>query len=203
MLGLYNASQAVKTEQANSNRTRRIVLVGFMGAGKSTVGPILAHRLGWKFVDGDHYLQAKTGKTIPDLFSQRGEPEFRRLEAEAVAELHQETELVLALGGGAIETESTRFLLGQSDDTRLVFLKASLNILIDRCERQEGAVLRPLLQQRETLGDRFASRLRHYEQAHITVVTENLSPNTVVDRILEQLHEDSNSISLIPRVIAT
>ncbi len=181
----------------------RIVLIGFMGAGKSTVGPLLARRLKWRFIDADHYLQEKTGSSIPDLFSNLGEAEFRRLEAEAFAELHHERDLVLALGGGAIETESTRSLLAESEDTHVVFLKASLDTLMKRCEEQPNAVVRPLLKQRETLSHRFQSRLRHYEQAHTTVITEGLDPHEVAQLILDQLAESLPSIDLIPRVIAT
>src|SRR5271170_3656293 len=96
---------------------RRIVLVGFMGAGKSTTGPILAERLGWRFIDTDHYLQAKTGCSISEMFLEQGEAAFRQLEAEVFAELHRDDELVIALGGGAVETESTRSLLEQASET--------------------------------------------------------------------------------------
>jgi len=168
----------------------RIVLIGFMGAGKSTVGPILAERLGWRFIDADHYLQNRNGTTIGDLFSTHGEAAFRRMEAEVFAELHRERDLVLALGGGAIESESTRFLLRQSNDTCVVFLNAPLEILIDRCEKQIGAAIRPVLRQRDALSQRFHSRLPHYEQAHVTVDTEDLHPDNVVDRILRQLVEN-------------
>jgi shikimate kinase len=161
-----------------------------MGAGKSTIGPLLANRLSWRFIDADHYLQEKTGATIPELFSRLGEAEFRRLEAEAFTELHRETELVLALGGGAVETESTRALLANAENTHVVFLKASFDTLIERCERQTAAVARPLLQQRGNLSHRFHARLRYYEQAHTTITTEGLDPHAVVDRILNVLVDD-------------
>jgi shikimate kinase len=173
-----------------------------MGAGKSTIGPILASRLGWRFIDADHYLQEKAGATVPELFSRFGEAEFRRLEAEAFVELHRQTELVLALGGGAVETESTRALLASSEDSHVIFLKASFATLIERCERQPDALARPLLQQRATLNDRFQSRLRHYEQAHTTIATEGLDPDTVVQRILDVLVDDLDYKQLIPKAIS-
>src|SRR5271155_1436684 len=142
---------AMQSDHAIPQAPLRIVLIGFMGAGKSTAGPILAERLGWRFIDADIYLQNRKGSTIADLFSNHGETAFRRMEAEVFSELHGERDLVLALGGGAIESESTRFLLRQSNDTCVVFLNAPLEILIDRCEKQIGAAIRPVLRQRDAL----------------------------------------------------
>jgi shikimate kinase len=190
-------------ETPTSIRAARIVLIGFMGAGKSTVGPIVAGRLGWRFVDADQYLKEKTGASIAGLFSSLGEAGFRSLEAEAFDELHQQQALVLALGGGAMETESIRSALSHSKDSHVVFLKASFDTLLERCDRQSASVVRPLLQQRETLIDRFQSRLRHYEQAHATVVTEGLDPDAVADRILSGLATDPPLSQSIPKVIAT
>lgn len=181
--------------------------MGFMGAGKSTVGPLLADRLGWRFVDADHYLQAKSGSTIPEIFSTHGEGAFRRMEAEAIRELHCHREIVLALGGGALEAESTRNLLYGFADTCVVFLKASLEVMIGRCENQRNVALRPILQQRETLVDRFQSRLVHYEKANITIVTDGIDPEAVAEDILVRLTmgdriENSKAASSKERAIA-
>lgn len=172
-----------------SHSPARIVLVGFMGAGKSTIGPLLAERLGWRFADSDHRIEEKTEARIAELFSSLGEPEFRRLEAEVVAELHRETELVLALGGGAMENGSTRSMIAEASDTCVVFLKAPLELLIERCESQPDAAVRPVLNQRNLLDQRFQSRQRHYESAHITVETHGESPERVVDSILGKIRE--------------
>ncbi|AXC15193.1 Shikimate kinase I [Acidisarcina polymorpha] len=167
----------------------RIVLVGFMGAGKSTAGPLLAERLGWEFMDADQCLARRTGQTIAELFEGQGEAGFREMEATIIAELHERQEVVLALGGGAIETDSTRRLLSESTGTCVVFLNAPLAVLIERCESQPGAAVRPILQQRETLSERFHSRLQHYERAHVTIDTHGLSPETVADRIMDRLRD--------------
>jgi shikimate kinase len=172
----------------------RIVLVGFMGAGKSTTGPILATRLGWRFIDADRHIEEKTGLTVADFFSSQGEAEFRRVEAEVVADLHREQELVLALGGGAIENESTRRLLSTSSDTCMIFLRAPLEVLMDRCARQSNGATRPLLSQRDMLARRFHSRQRHYETAHISVDTQGLPPLNVAELILERLQEGPFSL---------
>jgi shikimate kinase len=193
----------MRPEQSIPLAIERIVLVGFMGAGKSTTGPILAQRLGWRFVDADHQLQAQTQSTIADLFDRLGEPAFRQMETVVVARLLKQRDVVVSLGGGAIETGSTRSLLGQLSGTCVVFLKAPLEVLIDRCERQEDAALRPVLKQREALDERFRSRLPHYEKAHITVETEDLAPNAVVDRILQYILEYIKPKPFIQKAIAT
>src|ERR1700709_2552659 len=88
------------TTTALSFPLRRLVLTGFMGAGKSTVGRLLAARLGWEFLDLDAHLESRTGFTIPDLFSTHGEAHFRRLESTALASALGRSNIVLALGGG-------------------------------------------------------------------------------------------------------
>src|SRR5271169_2588511 len=82
---------------------KRLVLTGFMGAGKSTIGRLLADRLNWNFLDLDAHLEARTGSTIPQLFAEQGEARFRRLESTALASALARTNTVLALGGGTPE----------------------------------------------------------------------------------------------------
>jgi len=162
-------------------------MVGFMGAGKSTVGALLAEHVGWRFVDLDRYIEAKSGSTIARIFSELGEAAFRQMETDAISELHRHREIVLALGGGALEAETNRSLLFSDTGTYVVFLQANFDVLVERCERQSNAEPRPLLLQRDTLNERFRSRLWHYEQAHATVSTEGLSADLVVDEILTRL----------------
>src|SRR5215472_16135113 len=101
---------------------RRIVLTGFMGSGKSTVGPLLARRLDWRFVDADDVIVSETGIPITEYFARNGETSFREREHETIARLAVEDALVLALGGGAIETAATRELLLNAPGTLLVHL---------------------------------------------------------------------------------
>ena len=82
---------------------RRIVLTGFMGSGKSTVGPLVAARLGWRFLDVDDVIEAEAGVAIAEIFARHGEAHFRELERATIARLAADGALVLALGGGAIE----------------------------------------------------------------------------------------------------
>src|ERR1039458_10313852 len=92
-----------ETQTAPAAPSRRIVLTGFMGSGKTTVGPLVASRLGWSFVDVDDAIEAEAGTTIAELFARHGEQAFRERERAAIARLAAGDGLVLALGGGAIE----------------------------------------------------------------------------------------------------
>ncbi|HTZ90152.1 MAG TPA: shikimate kinase [Alloacidobacterium sp.] len=162
----------------------RIVLVGFMGAGKSTVGDLLARRLHWRFLDADRVLENRVQKPIADIFAEDGEAAFRKLEAEVVRELLHESHLVLAMGGGAIETAAIREALFRSPETCIVHLEAPLEIMISRCEQQPDAALRPLLRDRERLSQRLASRLPHYRNAHLAIQTASLTPEETSRQIL-------------------
>ncbi|HVW78657.1 MAG TPA: shikimate kinase [Alloacidobacterium sp.] len=165
----------------------RIVLVGFMGAGKSTIGALLAQQLQWNFLDADQVLESRLQMTIAQIFDQRGEKEFRRLESLLIHELAAQDRLVLALGGGAMETEATRELILQSPDTCVIFLKAPLEVMIARCEQQPGAAIRPVLNDRERLLQRFQSRLPHYERAHLVIETAQLTIQETSHQIVAAL----------------
>lgn len=166
---------------------RRVVLTGFMGAGKSTVGALLAEKLAWEFVDADAVIEARAGKTIAAIFVEQREPAFRALEAETIRDLSRRENLVLALGGGALETESTRTLWNQIGQTCVVFLDAPLEVLVERCLAQPGATERPVLADRDWLLRRFEARLPHYRAANITVTTKDLNPSQVADHIFDSI----------------
>ena len=168
--------------QQELQRVSRLILTGFMGAGKSTVGAILARDLGWRFLDLDQVIEANSHRTVAEIFRDDGEAEFRRRERQAVQQLSGEQEIVLALGGGTVEDESTRSLLIRSPGNCLVFLHAELPDLLARCT-VEGKV-RPLLAAPEALEARHSLRLPHYRAAHVTVTTTGLAPREVADRVL-------------------
>jgi shikimate kinase len=163
----------------------RLILTGFMGAGKSTVGAILASDLGWQFLDLDDVIEASSGLTVPEIFRDHGEANFRERERQALLKLNDQDKLVLALGGGAIESGPTRELLFETPGNCLVFLEAPLPELLARC-RVEGKV-RPLLAEPEALEERLDRRLPHYRNAHITVITTGLAPQQVADRVRAHL----------------
>jgi shikimate kinase len=196
---------------------RRVVLTGFMGAGKSTVGRILAARLHWPFIDVDSLITAEHGLTVAQIFAQDGEEHFRRLEAEATARVldplredpdHQYEHAVVALGGGAVETEAVRQLL--FDDalsvpaTVTIFLSAPISELLARChvsttnrngedEKADGLPVRPLLTAPESPEARLARRLPQYTRAHLTLDTAGIPPVVVVERILDWLSKPAGS----------
>lgn len=182
---------------SDSQLIRRIVLTGFMGAGKSTIGPLLAQRLKWEFVDSDRAIESRAGKKVAQIFAEDGEAFFRAIEADAIRDCCDRKNLVLALGGGAIETESTRNLLASLESTYVVFLDAPLDVLVERCLEQTNAEERPVLADREKLQRRFMSRLAHYRNAHITIATPDLSPAEVVDRILVEMQRSSSKPEIV------
>jgi shikimate kinase len=170
---------------------RRIVLTGFMGAGKSTIGALLAERLGWRFMDTDAFIEKHTGSTIAQIFAERGEEAFRLLETDAVRHCAGAERLILALGGGAVESGSTRNALARLDQACIVFLDAPLDVMVARCVAQPDSAERPVLADRERLAKRLEARLPHYRMAHLTVATAEMTPKAVTDSILQFLRDQS------------
>jgi shikimate kinase len=161
---------------------RRIVLTGFMGSGKSTVGPIVAGRLGWTFLDLDDVIEADAGIPIAGIFAQFGETYFRDLEHAAVVRLATQPSLVLALGGGAIERAETRQLLLGSSQTLLVHLQVELETTLARCAGTEA--FRPILADHANMASRYARRLPLYQTAHVSIPADALTPDQAADAIL-------------------
>lgn len=162
---------------------RRIVLTGFMGAGKSTVGRLLARQLDWEFLDLDALLESRTDSTIPELFSRHGEAHFRRLESVALASALGRTCTVLALGGGTPEILTNRLLLEQTPGTFTIFLDASFETLFDRCVLQ--GIARPVLADIDQARTRFSGRQPGYRRlAQLTLSTEALTSEETAATLL-------------------
>jgi shikimate kinase len=174
-------SEENKTDGRAWSPPKRIALTGFMGSGKSTVGPLLARRLGWRFVDADDVIAAEAGSTIPEIFAREGEAAFRERERATIARLAGEDALVLALGGGAIEDAATRSLLGNAPQTLLVHLEVELATTLERCRGTEH--LRPILADQENLASRYQRRLPLYRTARVSVAVDTLTPEQVVEAI--------------------
>jgi len=164
--------------------TPRVVLVGSMGAGKTTVGELLASRWGVDFRDTDHDVEATAGKPVSDIFVEDGEAAFRALERDAVATALSSHDGVLALGGGAVLDESTRALLASHV---VVFLQVGL---ADAASRVGLGVSRPLLlgNVRARVKQLLDERTPIYESvATVRVATDGRSPDEVADAVVEAL----------------
>lgn len=182
-------------------RLERLVLTGFMGAGKSTIGRQLAGRLGWEFVDLDTLIESRVGLSVPAIFSEHGESQFRKLESQALAAALGRHHVVLALGGGAPEVLTNRLLIEQTPATATIFLDAPFPVLFDRCmlqalnapaasphSRIQPAELRPLLSDPAAAEARFLARRPVYRRlARLVVDTSALSTSGTVEAILSAL----------------
>ena len=158
-----------------------IVLVGFMGAGKTTVGHLLAARLGLPFVDSDQVIEQQAGRPVRQIFAQDGEPAFRALEHRVITGLLDGPVLVLALGGGAPEHPRTRERLATA---QVVYLQVGYDQAIVRVG---GDAERPLLS-RPDLAATYQRRLPLYaEIATLTVSTDGRHPELISQDILARL----------------
>ena len=166
--------------------TRSIVLVGMMGAGKSTIGRRLAARLRLPFVDADTEIEAAAGMSIPDIFETHGEPHFRDGEARVIARLLDGGPAVLATGGGAFMREETRNRI--RDKAVSIWLKADADIIMQRVKRRAD---RPLLQTADpaaTVERLIEEREPVYRHADLTIWSRDVPHEKIVDECIEALH---------------
>jgi shikimate kinase len=158
---------------------RSIVLVGMMGAGKSSIGRRLAARLRIAFIDADTEIETAAGMTITEIFARHGEPYFRAGEARVIARLLGSGPQVLATGGGAVVDPQTRALIVQKAIS--IWLKADLDVLMRRTKRRSD---RPLAEQIKTL---LPQREPLYAQANLTVQSRDEPHDAVVDDMIAGL----------------
>ena len=170
-----------------SEGVRALALVGFMGAGKTTVGRELAGILGWAFQDLDDLIQAREGKTIEQIFQQSGESHFRELESqllrETLAQIHSSA-TILGLGGGAFMNANNRRVLAESR-VPTVFLDGSADELFDRCD---PTVVRPLRRDREQFRQLYESRREHYAKADFVVTTQQKDAPSIAQEIISKVN---------------
>ncbi|MGA0003163.1 MAG: shikimate kinase [Candidatus Nanopelagicales bacterium] len=161
-----------------------IVLVGVPGAGKTTVGKLLAKKLGIDFFDSDQVIESRAGKSVADIFTQDGEPAFRKLEHDVIVELLDSSNAVVALGGGSLGNDETR---ARVKGATAVWLVAGLAQAVDRVGMNRN---RPLLlgNVRGQLADLMAAREPLYKEvAAVAVDTSKLIPSEVVAEIVSEL----------------
>lgn len=164
-------------------RPARIALVGFMGSGKTTVGRLLARRIDYEFADADDAIASRAQASVSAIFKERGEAAFRHLEQEAIRELLQGTDLVIATGGGAFAEAAC------AEELRARAFTVHLDCEFEEARRRalaEGG--RPLLERAERdVASLYAERKGKYSLAHASVDTTRRSPDQVVDAVLHLL----------------
>jgi shikimate kinase len=166
--------------------TRSIVLVGMMGAGKSTIGRRLSARLRLPFLDADGEIEAAAGMSIPDIFETHGEPHFRDGEARVIARLLDGGPAVLATGGGAFMREDTRGRIRAKAVS--IWLKADADIIMKRVKRRAD---RPLLQTADpaaTVGRLIEEREPVYQGADLTIWSRDVPHDKIVEECIDALH---------------
>lgn len=162
-----------------------IVLVGLMGAGKTTVGRRLAEKLGLVFVDADHEIEIAAGLTIPEIFAKHGETYFRDGERKVIARLLENGAQVLATGGGAYMNADTRSAIRSHGIS--IWLRADFDLLMRRVRRRSN---RPLLQNDDPEGvmrKLIAERYPVYAEADITVDSRDVAHTSIVNTIIKTL----------------
>ena len=165
---------------------RNIILVGFMASGKTSVGRALAERTGWTLVDADDVIVARAGKPIHRIFSEDGEPTFRELESQVIADLCAGERQVIASGGGAFVSERNRDVMLRGG--RVFFLSASPAVILRRVQEEDAdGPIRPLLavdNPEARIAELLAQRTPAYAQAHHIVDTDALTAAGVAEHII-------------------
>jgi shikimate kinase len=162
-----------------------IVLVGMMGAGKSSIGRRLAARLGIPFSDADAEIEQAAGMSIADIFEAHGEPSFRSGEARVIARLLEHGPQVLATGGGAFMNPQTRASIHRKGIS--VWLKAEIDVLARRLRRRSDRPLLKTADPMKTLTNLLAERDPVYGEANVVVVSRDVSHEVIVEEIVTAL----------------
>lgn len=173
---------------------RSLILVGLMGAGKSTIGKRVAQMLGVPFIDADTEIETVSRMTIPELFERYGEPEFRDLERRVIRRILRTGPKVLATGGGAFMNELTRKAISRAGIS--VWLKADLDVLMERVSRKSNRPLLKTANPRATMQDLMDKRYPIYALADITVISRDEKKEVMAGEVVDAL------AAMIPAEIA-
>ena len=166
-----------------------------MGAGKSTVGPILANTLGWNYFDLDKVIEEKLGKKIKTVFEENGEPFFRQVESEVLKELSNSNNVIISLGGGTIVNPNNLNIIKSTG--KIIYLKASIdsiykrvafkrdrpNLIIDGEEFSKERLI-------QKINNLYNAREKYYNQADITINTDNISIGVTVDKLAKIINDE-------------
>lgn len=175
------------------HRNRRIYLTGFMGSGKSTIGPILANVLGYEFVDLDSAVGAREGKTVREIFRDHGESYFRQKERETVTELSLRDGLIVSLGGGTLSDQEALAIVTTTGI--LVYLKVPVEEIVRRLRNKTD---RPMVlgpdgerlneeELRQRILHLLAEREPLYAHADLTILADQMRLGLTVDRLVKEL----------------
>ena len=176
----------------NGDMPERVLLVGFMASGKSSVGKELASRLGWDFEDFDTAIKARAGKSVSQIFSEDGEAEFRRLESDVAEELLSRRNTVVASGGGWPAQPGSWKMV--TEDTMSVWLQVSPAVAVRRAAEEGGT--RPLLDGEDVLDRATAlllAREASYRRARYTLDSEQCGPLELADEIMKLMTEQGKT----------
>lgn len=160
---------------------KTIVLTGMMGSGKTTTAKLLAQKLNLETADIDIFIEQKENLTVSEIFTQKGEEYFRRLEQQTIFTITNLQNQVISLGGGAFENPKTREFLLQN--TTVIYLETSTEKILERIKNNTS---RPLLcgnMTKEKISEIIEKRKQNYNSAHLKINTDNKTPNTVVEEI--------------------
>ena len=172
-----------------------VYLAGFMGAGKSTVGPILANTLGWNYYDLDKVIEERLGKKIKTIFEENGETFFRQIEGEVLKELSHNNNVIISLGGGTIVNQNNLNIIKNTG--KIIYLKASIdsiykrvafkrdrpNLIIDGEEFSKEKLI-------QKINNLFNAREKYYNQADLTIDTDNISIGVTVDKLAKIINDE-------------
>lgn len=197
-MGWWSGSCRDATDAWSETLQKNIALIGFMAVGKSAIGRTLAKKLRRRFVDLDRVIERAEGSKVREIFEHKGEAYFRQLEKQALADVLEENNQVIATGGGVILDDQNLQILREK--ALLIGLSADMDVLLARAG---DATKRPLLQgsnRREKIEDLLRQRAARYAQAHVTIDTSNLTVDQVVKKIMGMLEvrkkpSDGNSKS--------
>ena len=164
---------------------KNIFLVGFMGAGKTTAGRILARKLGYRYCDADKVIETVAGKTVSDIFSAFGEEYFRDLESETLCSLAGKTKQVIATGGGAVMREENREAMKKGGV--VIYLKAPMSVIWERVRHSKTRPLLNVDNPFDAAEELLRKRAPFYEMADMTIDTESLTPEEAADEIMKRL----------------
>jgi shikimate kinase len=171
----------------------KIFLTGYMGSGKSLVGQLLANDLGYSFIDLDDQIALMEEKSVPEIFSTRGELYFRKLETEVLKDvIEEQVSLVISLGGGTPCYGNNLELIKEAGDSKIVYFKASVDFLTNRLfhEKETRPVISHLKTQ-EALEDfirkHLFERSFYYNQADIIINVENKTPDLIIEELRKKL----------------